>query len=158
MVVFFEWTIPLSGIFSFKISSIYLFIAVLGLHCRWAFRQSSEQGDDAPVVVRKLLIAVASLVVEHRLDGVRAQQLPCPGSRGQAQQLRCPGLAVSWQCGIFPARRSNPYLLHWQKHFFTTEPPGKASQSVFNKTKPILKICLQNFMLIVLLSLRCQKP
>ena len=131
---------------------------MLGLHCWWAFRQSSEQGDDAPVVVRRLLIAVASLVVEHRLDSMRAQQLLCPGSRGQAQQSRCTGLAVSWQCGIFPARSSNPYLLHWQEDFFTTELPGKASQSVFNKTKPFLKICLQNFMPVVLRSLRCQKP
>ena len=46
---------------------IYLFLAVLGLHgCAWAFSSSSERGL-LFVVVRGLLIAVASLVAEHGL-------------------------------------------------------------------------------------------
>ena len=46
---------------------VYLFLAVLGLRCcAWAFSSCGEQGL-LFVAVRGLLIAVASLVVEHRL-------------------------------------------------------------------------------------------
>ena len=46
---------------------IYLFLAVLGLRCcAWAFSSSGEWGL-LFVVVRGLLIVVASLVVEHGL-------------------------------------------------------------------------------------------
>ena len=46
---------------------IYLFLAVLGLRCcEQAFSSCGEQGL-LFVVVRGLLIAVASLVAEHRL-------------------------------------------------------------------------------------------
>ena len=46
---------------------IYLFLAVLGLHCcTQAFSSCGERGL-LFVVVRRLLIAVASLVVEHGL-------------------------------------------------------------------------------------------
>ena len=46
---------------------IYLFLVALGLHCcMWAFPSFGEWG--LPLVgVRGLLIAVASLVAEHRL-------------------------------------------------------------------------------------------
>ena len=46
---------------------IYLFLAVLGLHfCKWAFSGCAEWGL-LFIVVRGLLIAVASLVEEHGL-------------------------------------------------------------------------------------------
>ena len=46
---------------------MYLFLAALCLHCcMWAFSSCGERGL-LFVVVRGLLIAVASLVVEHRL-------------------------------------------------------------------------------------------
>ena len=46
---------------------LFLFLAVLGRHCYApAFSSCSEQGL-LFVAVRSLLIAVASLVVEHRL-------------------------------------------------------------------------------------------
>ena len=46
---------------------IYLFMAALGLRCcAWAFSSCGEQGLPF-VAVRRLLIAVASLVVEYRL-------------------------------------------------------------------------------------------
>ena len=52
--------------FFFFFSFIY-FLAVLGLHCcTWAFSSCCEQGL-LFVVVRGLLIAVASLVAEHGL-------------------------------------------------------------------------------------------
>ena len=52
----------------FKINLfIYLFLAALGLRCcAWVFFSSGEQGL-LFVVARELLIAVASVVAEHRL-------------------------------------------------------------------------------------------
>ena len=62
--------IPVQVLFFFFykfIYFIYLFLAVLGLHCCVrAFSSCGEQGL-LFVVVRGLLIAVASLVTEHRL-------------------------------------------------------------------------------------------
>ena len=54
--------------FFFFFNFIYLlFLAVLGLHCfAWAFSSYGEQGL-LFVAVQGLLIAVASLVAEHRL-------------------------------------------------------------------------------------------
>ena len=45
---------------------IYLFLAVLGLHCQmWVFSSCGKQG--LLFAVHWLLIAVASLIAEHRL-------------------------------------------------------------------------------------------
>ena len=82
-----------SNISFFKIS-FYLFLAALGLRCcAQAFASCSKQGL-LFVAVCRLLIAVASLVVEHGLQGVRAQQLWLAGSRAQAQQLQLTGLVA----------------------------------------------------------------
>ena len=51
---------------------IYLFLAVLGLHCcSWAFSSCSERGL-LFTAVHVLLIAVVSLVAEHGLQGAWA--------------------------------------------------------------------------------------
>ena len=65
---------------------IYLFTAVLGLHCccAWAFSSCGERGV-LFIAVRGLLTAVASLVVEHGLQALGLQQLWLTGSRAQAQ-------------------------------------------------------------------------
>ena len=53
--------------FNFNFFFIYLFLAALGLCCcAWAFSSCGERGL-LFVAVRRLLIAVASLVVEHGL-------------------------------------------------------------------------------------------
>ena len=44
---------------------IYLFIAVLGLHCYTAFSLAAESGGHSQAVVCRLLIEMVSLVVEH---------------------------------------------------------------------------------------------
>ena len=54
-------------LFFFLNKFIYLFLAVLGLRCcAWAFSSCGEWGL-LFVAVRRLLIAVASLVAEHGL-------------------------------------------------------------------------------------------
>ena len=47
----------------------YLFLTVLGLRCSMDFSLVAASGGYSPVAVCRLLVAVASLVVEHRLDG-----------------------------------------------------------------------------------------
>ena len=55
------------GAFFSSFLKFYLFLAALGLrYCTWAFSSCSERGL-LFVVVRRLLIAVASFVVEHGL-------------------------------------------------------------------------------------------
>ena len=66
----------------------------------WAFSSCSERGlQRYCVVVHRLLIAVASLVVEHRLQTCGLQQY---GTR--AQQLWCTGLVATWHVGSSQTR------------------------------------------------------
>ena len=60
--------------FSYKfIYFIYLFLAALGLCCcARAFSSCDERGP-LFIAVRRLLVAVASLVAEHRLQARRLQ-------------------------------------------------------------------------------------
>ena len=84
-----------------KIHFIYLFLAALGLHCcSRAFSSCSKQGL-LFLAARGLLISVASLVEEHRLQ---ARGLSSCGARAQ----------LLMACGIFPDQGSNPCPLHWQ--------------------------------------------
>ena len=91
-----------------------LFLAVLGLRCCvQAFSGCGERGL-LFIAVHRLLIAVASLVVEHGLQArglqqlqhvgfsscsMWAQQLWLVGSRAQAQQLWCMGLVAPRHVG-----------------------------------------------------------
>ena len=62
---------------------IYLFLAVLGLHSCKGFSSVVASGGYSPVVVCGLLVAVAPLVVEHRLwaSAVAARELSSDGSQ-----------------------------------------------------------------------------
>ena len=66
----------------------YLFLAGLGSHCCAGFSLVVASRGYSLVVVRELLMVVASLVVH--------------------------GLSCSVAYGIFQDQRSNPCLLHWQ--------------------------------------------
>ena len=55
------------GMCIFKNNFIYLFLAVLGLHCCVGFSLIVASGGHSLATVHRLLIAVASLVVEHGL-------------------------------------------------------------------------------------------
>ena len=66
-----------------------------------------------------LLVAVAPLVVEHRLQVHRSQEWQPGGSVAVAR-----GLSGSQACGILPDQGMNGYLSHC-KSFLTTGPPGK---------------------------------
>ena len=62
------WLVQLAFSKSFLFNNfIYLFLAVLGLCCCAGFFLVAVSGDYTPVVVSRLLTAVASLVAEHIL-------------------------------------------------------------------------------------------
>ena len=91
--------------FFFKIN-LFLFLAALGLCCCVRAFSSCGEWRLLFVVVRRLLIAVASLVTEQgsRREcfsscGTRAQQSWLVGSRAQAQQLWHMGLVALWHVG-----------------------------------------------------------
>ena len=76
------------------------------------------------IVVLRLLIAVAPLVVEHRLQGTRASVVATPGLWSTGSAVVVQGLNLLrgiWdlQAGFEP---ESPALTG---EFFTTEPPGK---------------------------------
>ena len=98
------------------------FLAALGLCCcTWAFSSCGKRGL-LFVVVRRLLIAVASLVVEHRLQVHGLQQLwhvrsvvVARGLQSTGSVVVTHGLSCSTACGIFPDQDSNPCPLNWQE-------------------------------------------
>ena len=116
---------------------IYLFLAVLGLHCCvWAFSSHGEQGL-LFVAVRGLLIAVVSLVAEHRLQARRLQQLWHTGSRAQAQQLWHTGLVAPQNVGSSRTRARTRVPCIGRRilnHCATREAP----KSIFKKLSFIL--------------------
>ena len=73
----------------------------------------SEQG--LLIVVSGLLIAVASLVVEHRLQRARASVVVAPGLQSSGSIVAAHGLSCSMTCGIFLVQGLKPCLLHWQE-------------------------------------------
>ena len=75
---------------------IYL-LAVPSLGCYAGFSLVVPSGGYSLVAAHGLLIAVASLVAEHRL-----------------QKLWHTGLVGPAECEIFPEQGSNPYPRHWQ--------------------------------------------
>ena len=59
------------------------------------------KGGCSPVAVHRLLMAVASLAVEHRLQGTRASVVLAPGIQSPSSIL-AHRLSCSTACGIFP--------------------------------------------------------
>ena len=112
--------------FNFFLNFIYLFLAALGLRCcAWAFSSCSERGM-LFVVVRRLPVAVASLVAEHGLQACRLQQLWLAGSRVQAQQLWRTGLVALRHVGSSRTRAQThvPCIGRWiLNHCATREVP-----------------------------------
>ena len=90
----------------------------------------------------RLLIAVASLAVEHGLQGLRAlvaAAREAPGLRSIGLVVVAHGLSCSTACGIFPDQGLNPSLLRWQKDSLPLELPGKPKILLCKKLKVGLK-------------------
>jgi len=97
---------------------MYLFWLALGFRSCVGFSLVSESWGYSPVVMRGLLIAVASLVAGHRLQS--------SGSQAGAHGLSC-----SRACGIFLDQGSNPCLLYWQVDSLPLSPRGSPELLVF---------------------------
>ena len=96
---------------------MYLSLAALGLRCcARAFSSCSEQGL-LFVVVRGLLIVVASRCRARPL-GARASVVVACGLSSCGSVVVVHGLSCSVACGIFADQGSNPCPLHWQVEFF----------------------------------------
>ena len=79
---------------------IYLYIlAVLGLACCLSFLQLKRTG--APLCLCRLLTAVASLAVEHGLQGLQASVVAAPGLKSTGSVAVAHRLGCSTACGIF---------------------------------------------------------
>ena len=87
---------------------LYLFLAVLGLHCCAQAFSSCSEWWLLFVVEHRLLIVVAPLVVEHR-------------HRAQAQEL----WPVGWVAWNLPGPGIDPMCPALAGGFSTTGPPGK---------------------------------
>ena len=118
----------------------FFFLAALGLRCcTRAFSSCGEQGL-LFIVVRRLLIAEASLVAEHGLQVRRFQQLQHTGSVFVAHELNsCGSQALEHRlssCGVraqllcsmwvLPGPGIEPVSLALAGGFLTTVPPGKS--------------------------------
>ena len=94
--------------------SVYLLLPALGLHCRtWVFSSYGELGLLS--TVPRHLIAVASLVVEHGLQGAWALEVG-------VHRLSC-----SVGRGIFPDQGLNLCPTALAVEFLTTEPLGNSA-------------------------------
>ena len=91
-----------------------LFFSVLGLPCCWGFSLVVASRGYSLVVLCRLLMAVASLVGEHRLQGAQASVVELSGLQSIDSIVVVHRLRCSVACGILPDEGSNLCILHWQ--------------------------------------------
>ena len=65
---------------------IYLFLAVLGLHCCMGFSLAVAGGGYSLVAVHVFFIVVSCLVAEHRLQGIQASVVVARGLTSYGSQ------------------------------------------------------------------------
>ena len=106
------WQLGCNGFLHFLI----YFLAVLGFRCCVGFSLIVLSKDCSLVVMRRLLIAVASLIVEHRLPGARALVVAARGLYSTGSIVVAHRLSWSEACGSesLLGQGLNPHLLHWQ--------------------------------------------
>ena len=116
------------AIFSPLFCLFILFLAVLGLYCCVQAFSSRREWGYCRAVVGRLLAAVASLVVEHGLQGTRVSVVAAHGlssCSSWAQEHSSGAVAHSLvACGI-PGAGIEPVFPALAGEFFTTGPPGK---------------------------------
>ena len=103
-------------VFFFFLRVIYLFLTALGLRCCESAFSSHVKWGLLSVAVSGLLIAVASLIAEHRPQSSRASLVAACGlqSLGSAV-VEHGGLSCSMGGGIIPKQGSNPCPLLLQE-------------------------------------------
>ena len=96
---------------------------MLGLDCCAGFSPVSESRGCSLVGVR--LIAMVSLVAEHRLSGPRASVVTAPRLWSTGSVVMAHGLRCSKACVISLDRGSSLRLLHWQADSLPLSHQGK---------------------------------
>ena len=134
--------------FYFLFVLIYFILgAVLGLHCSTKFSLIVASGGCTLVVVGRLLIEVASLIVEHGCWALQLQYLQLSRSDLEAAAAAAvmgsvvvaPGLSCSTACRIFPDQGLNPCLLHSQEDSLPLSHQGSLDGSLPPKMMPQLQ-------------------
>ena len=104
------------------------------------FSNGGEQGL-LFVAACRLLIAVASLVAEHRLQGTWASEV--------VARVLEPGLSSCGPWALFflgmwdlPGLGIKPVSPALPGRFFPTEPPGKSLYVLMNKENKFFKLCI----------------
>ena len=104
---------------------------MLGLSCYSGFSLVAVSGGCPEVAVSELLIAEASLALEHRFRELRLQHLQLPGSRAQGQFT----VSCSSACGILPDQELNSCLLHGQVDSLPLSHQGSPQKFKITKKK-----------------------
>ena len=92
---------------------MYLFLAFLGLHYyTWAFSLVATSGGYSLAMMPGLLIVVASLISEYRLQSARASIVVAPRLQSADSIAVVYRLSCSTACGILLDQGSNQCLLH----------------------------------------------
>ena len=94
-------------------TSLFYLLVVMGLLCFVMAILYLRQTGTTLWLVHRLLIEVASLVMEHRLWGVPASVAAAPRLQGTDLVVVVHEFSGSMACGIFVDQGSNRCLLHW---------------------------------------------
>ena len=140
---------------------IILFIYFwLDLHCRVDFSLAAVS-IACLVVVCGLLIAVASLVREHWLQGTRTSAVAIPGLQSTGSILVAHGLSCFLACGIFLGQGSNPHFLYGQVNSLPLSPQGSLTCQyfliVYKCSDVTLDLTLLNLLFLVFNNLLSKK-
>ena len=109
---------------------------MLGLHCCASSSLVAASGDYSLVKAPRFLVAVASLVADHRLEVHRLQYVWLIGSVVVVSRLWSTDstvvhrLSCSAACGIFSNQGSNLCLLHWQADSLPLSHQGSPYQTL----------------------------
>ena len=116
----------LCGIFFVFYKKFFYFLTVLGLHCCLRAFSNCCQQELLLIVVCSLLIAVASFIAEHRLEGMRASEVAVLGLSS------CDSWAWLLQdmCDL-PGPGVEPMSPALAGRLLSTAPPGKSLFFVF---------------------------
>ena len=98
-------------------SKIVLFIVVCAGSSLlvWAFSRVAASWGSSLVVVHRLLVPLASPIVEHGFWGTRALAAAAPRLWSTGSIVAAPGFSCFVACEILPDQRSNPCLLYRQE-------------------------------------------
>ena len=107
----FKWSLELLQSYFFLNIHLFILATMRRFRCSWTFSSSCKQRVLSSGGMQ-LLIVVASLVAEHRLQGMPASVVVIHGLQSTGSIAVVHGLSCTMACGIFPDQGSNQCPLH----------------------------------------------